>query len=69
MLYLGIDGARFDALQAATTPTLAAGIHSDTCLILGDRYRENDTISGPGWSTILTGVWADKHGVNDNSFK
>lgn len=73
VLYLGIDGTRFDALQAATTPTLdrllAAGIHSDTCLILGDRYRKNDTISGPGWSTILTGVWADKHGVNDNSFK
>jgi predicted AlkP superfamily pyrophosphatase or phosphodiesterase len=73
VLYLGIDGTRFDALQAAATPTLdrllAAGIHSDTCLILGDRYRKNDTISGPGWSTILTGVWADKHGVNDNSFK
>ena len=73
VLYLGIDGTRFDALQAAATPTLdrllAAGIHSDTCLILGDRYRGNDTISGPGWSTILTGVWADKHGVNDNSFK
>jgi len=73
VLYLGIDGTRWDALQAAATPTLdrliAAGIHSDTCLILGDRYRKNDTISGPGWSTILTGVWADKHGVNDNSFK
>lgn len=73
VLFLGIDGTRWDALQAAATPTLdrllASGIHSDTCLILGDRYRNNDTISGPGWSSILTGVWADKHGVNDNSFK
>ena len=27
------------------------------------------TVSGPGWSTVFTGVWADKHGVTDNSFK
>ncbi|HTN73673.1 MAG TPA: alkaline phosphatase family protein [Pirellulaceae bacterium] len=72
-LYLGLDGTRFDALQAAETPHLKAlvkdGIHADNCLILGERYQKNDTISGPGWSTILTGVWADKHGVHDNSFK
>src|SRR5262245_13213030 len=24
--------------------------------------------SAPGWSTLATGVWADKHGVLDNSF-
>ena len=27
------------------------------------------TISGPGWGSILTGVWHQKHGVIDNSFK
>lgn len=27
------------------------------------------TDSGPGWSSIATGVWPDKHGVVDNSFK
>jgi predicted AlkP superfamily pyrophosphatase or phosphodiesterase len=72
VLYIGLDGTRFDAIEKATTPNLDAlmkdGIYSDTCLILGDRYQKNDTISGPGWSTILTGVWADKHGVHDNSF-
>ncbi|MFD1933927.1 MULTISPECIES: alkaline phosphatase family protein [Nonomuraea] len=26
------------------------------------------TDSGPGWSSIATGVWPDKHGVVDNSF-
>ncbi|CAJ1505721.1 alkaline phosphatase family protein [[Mycobacterium] kokjensenii] len=26
------------------------------------------TISGPSWSTILTGVWDDKHGVINNVF-
>lgn len=72
-LFIGIDGTRFDAVRAARTPHLdrlvAEGIHADDCLILGERYRGNDTISGPGWSSILTGVWADKHGVNDNSFR
>jgi predicted AlkP superfamily pyrophosphatase or phosphodiesterase len=72
-LYIGIDGTRFDAIEKANTPHLDAlikeGIHTPTCLILGERYQKNDTISGPGWSSILTGVWADKHGVQDNSFK
>jgi len=26
-------------------------------------------VSGPGWSSLLTGVWPDKHGVTDNSFR
>jgi predicted AlkP superfamily pyrophosphatase or phosphodiesterase len=72
VLYIGIDGTRFDAIEKADTPNLDAlmkdGIHSPTCLILGERYQKNDTISGPGWSSILTGVWADKHGVHDNGF-
>lgn len=25
------------------------------------------TLSGPGWSSMLTGVWEDKHGVTDNT--
>jgi predicted AlkP superfamily pyrophosphatase or phosphodiesterase len=72
VLFIGLDGTRFDAIEKAKTPNLDAlmkeGIYSDTCLILGDRYQKNDTVSGPGWSSILTGVWADKHGVHDNSF-
>src|SRR5262245_50864257 len=72
VLYIGIDGTRFDAIEKAQTPNLDAlvkdGIYSPTCLILGDRYRKNDTVSGPGWSSILTGVWADKHGVHNNTF-
>jgi hypothetical protein len=73
VLFIGIDGCRFDAVQAANTPHLdkliEEGCHADNCLILGDRYQGNDTISGPGWSSILCGVWADKHGVQDNTFK
>jgi predicted AlkP superfamily pyrophosphatase or phosphodiesterase len=73
VLFIGIDGCRFDAIKVADTPNLdrlmADGCYADNCLILGERYQGNDTISGPGWSSILCGVWADKHGVHDNSFK
>ena len=73
MLAIGIDGLRSDALRAAKTPWLdqliANGGFTDTTKILGKRYRNSDTVSGPGWSSFLTGVWADKHGVNDNRFE
>lgn len=73
VLFLGIDGCRFDALEAANTPhldslisagTLAVGTH-----ILAARETPGDTVSGPGWSNLLCGVWPDKHGVVDNSFR
>ena len=73
VLVIGIDGIRRDALLAAKTPNLdrliKEGAFAENTQILGERYSKNDTVSGPGWSSFLTGVWADKHGVNDNSFK
>ena len=73
VLVIGIDGVRPDALQIADTPAIdeliSEGAFTNNTKILGDRYRENETISGPGWSSFLTGVWADKHGVNDNTFR
>lgn len=73
VLFIGIDGCRFDALEKARTPNLdrlrAAGCYSDRTQILGTRYRKSDTVSGPGWSSLLTGVWADKHGVDTNKFE
>ncbi|MEX2671154.1 MAG: alkaline phosphatase family protein [Phycisphaeraceae bacterium] len=71
-VFIGVDGVRPDALIVADTPNIdrliANGTFDPRCLILGERYQKNDTISGPGWSSIFTGVWADKHGVHDNSF-
>ncbi|NUR88496.1 MAG: phosphodiesterase [Nonomuraea sp.] len=32
------------------------------------RTIRSRTDSGPGWSSIATGAWPDKHGVVDNSF-
>ncbi|MDF2709432.1 MAG: hypothetical protein K0R62_5084 [Nonomuraea muscovyensis] len=34
----------------------------------GGRVIAARTDSGPGWSSVATGVWPDKHGVVDNGF-
>lgn len=73
VLLIGIDGCRFDALmysQAKHLKELASsGAYSDQTDVLGDRKTGAATITGPGWSSAVTGVWADKHGVRDNSFR
>ncbi len=72
VLVIGIDGCRPDALAAANTPHLdkliAQGTYCVDTQILAPRETPGDTVSGPGWSNILTGVWPDKHGVTNNSF-
>jgi len=66
VLIIGIDGCRTDALELANTPTIdnliTNGIYSP------DALNNDITISGPGWSAILCGVWSDKHLSVDNSF-
>ena len=73
VLFIGIDGTRTDALEKARTPNIdklaAKGFFNTHTAILSSRPTKNDTVSGPGWSSIFTGVWSDKHGVNDNTFK
>lgn len=73
VLFIGIDGLRTDALRAADTPNfdelIAHGAMADDTDILPERYQKQETISGPGWSNLLTGVWADKHGVHENEFR
>jgi thiamine biosynthesis lipoprotein len=66
-LLIGIDGLRPDALPAARTPNLdrlrSAGCFTDQAT------TSAVTVSGPAWSSLLTGVWPDKHGVHDNTFE
>ena len=66
VLVIGIDGVRVDMLERAATPMLdslaAAGFFSDEA-----RTRVR-TVSGPGWSSMLTGVRTEKHGVDSNDF-
>jgi predicted AlkP superfamily pyrophosphatase or phosphodiesterase len=67
VLILGIDGCRPDALRAARAPHLEALIREGA--YSGEAQTEDATISGPGWSSMLTGVWRGKHGVRDNRFE
>lgn len=73
VLLIGIDGCRWDAVQAAKTPHIDAlvqhGWLAEGTSILAPRETPGDTVSGPGWSNLLCGVWPDKHGVIDNSFR
>lgn len=66
VLLIGIDGCRPDAQQVANTPNLDALRDNGTYSY--DVMNDGITISGPGWGSLLTGVWPDKHGVTDNTF-
>ncbi len=72
-LVIGVDGVRVDALLESSTPNIdgliAEGTISYDAFAGGelDTSNEQVTFSGPGWASILTGVWIDKHGVAGNS--
>ncbi|MER6476094.1 alkaline phosphatase family protein [Streptomyces filamentosus] len=69
VLVVGMDGLRHDRIDAANAPVLKSLMAKGTygrSLLYADPMAA--TSSGPGWSTISTGVWPDKHGVKDNTF-
>jgi hypothetical protein len=67
VLLVGIDGLQYDRIQALNTPNLKS-------LLLKKAYTggirgalsEQVTLSGPGWMSVLTGTWDDRHGVTGN---
>ncbi|MGY0231972.1 alkaline phosphatase family protein [Longispora urticae] len=69
VLHIGIDGLLATRVDAANAPNLkklrAEGTDGRSLLYANPMAA---TSSGPGWSTMLTGVWPDKHLVKDNSF-
>ncbi|MFJ5263623.1 alkaline phosphatase family protein [Streptomyces sp. NPDC088387] len=69
VLVIGMDGLRHDRIDAANAPHLKAMMREGTygtSLLYANPMAA--TSSGPGWSTLSTGVWPDKHGVKDNTF-
>lgn len=68
VLLLAIDGVRPDVLEQAITPNLdaLAARGGFKPMRIGD---EGITISGPMWSTILTGAWPAEHGVTENTLE
>ena len=78
-MFIGIDGCRRDVMRQVVGDGSApnfAKIESSGRAFWNveaggepDGPRRQPTISGPGWSTLLTGVFADKHLVVGNGEK
>lgn len=64
-LLVGLDGVRLDTLREVATPRLDALVASGF-LTTATIPEQNWVMSGAMWATILTGVWADRHGVRYN---
>ncbi|MCP4193765.1 MAG: sulfatase-like hydrolase/transferase [Planctomycetaceae bacterium] len=82
-LVIGVDGLGYGqrGLANVSTPNIDSlidgswhsgysGSYSSQAFAGGEQRgrTEQPTVSGPGWSTILTGVWADKHRIRNNDF-
>lgn len=72
VLIIGIDGCRPDALQKADIPNIRklmeAGSTTWTAHTGGDAEgpTQQPTLSGPGWTSLLTGKYTNVHGVTGN---
>ncbi|MDH3269731.1 MAG: alkaline phosphatase family protein [Gemmatimonadota bacterium] len=66
VLVIGIDGVRPDVLADVSTPNLDRLVEQGT--FTARTRTTTPSVSGPAWSSMLTGVWPDKHGVLSNDF-
>ncbi|GAC1323185.1 MAG: hypothetical protein NVSMB28_16380 [Collimonas sp.] len=70
-LVIGVDGMQYEKLQEAIAAGQAPNIakfhlaKTYTGGIVGSQ-TEQATYSGPGWTTILTGAWVNRHKVTAN---
>lgn len=73
-LLIGVDGMQYEKLQeaiaAGQAPNIAKFHIAKTYIggIVGSP-TEQTTYSGPGWTTILTGAWVNRHKVAANDGK
>ena len=74
-IIIGFDGCRADVLSemldenSAISSMLYDGATIKLAYCGGVNYPEKntqDTSTAPGWCSVLTGVWADKHGITAN---
>lgn len=66
VLFIGIDGLRSDALIQANTPVMDS--LTNVGLYTFNSWHMGRTISGPSWTSMLTGVWDPKHGCQNNNY-
>lgn len=74
-IIIGYDGCRADVLREMADGNSAIDYLTDNGASINLAYcggvnlpekNTQDTSTAPGWCSILTGVWADKHGVTAN---
>ncbi|QCX76815.1 phosphoglyceromutase [Streptomyces sp. YIM 121038] len=69
VLVIGLDGTLLSRIKDADAPRLkslmARGVTAPSSIYANPLAP---TMSGPGWATLLTGVWPDKHKVVGNDF-
>ncbi|MBW6401703.1 Ig-like domain-containing protein [Roseomonas sp. HJA6] len=72
VVFVGIDGIQLEQMLLLGLRGEAEALNS---LDIVEAYTggvqgtetEQPTVSGPGWSTLLTGVWTNQHGVTSNN--
>ncbi len=79
VLVIGYDGCRADALSltggadsGAIAYLLSTGATAELAYCGGVNYpafNTQATSTAPGWASILTGKWADVHGITDNGIE
>ena len=82
-IVIGLDGFGYGAkgFDVTNTPRMDSlidgswaagynGAYSDQAFAGGEKGgpSQQPTVSGPGWTSMVTGVWANKHNVFDNEF-
>jgi hypothetical protein len=70
VLLIGVDGVNLSKiLEYAYNDASGFKMAMDQGITGAATEVNHTTISGPSWSTILTGVWDNKHGVINNLFR
>lgn len=68
VLFIGVDGLTYDAMRRGVADKSLANIGQLTATrawtggVTG-AVTQQPTLPAPGWATLLTGQWADQHGV------
>ena len=72
VLFVGVDGLTYDALRRGMADKTLPNIGQLTATrawtggVTGT-VTQQPTLAAPGWATLLTGQWADVHGVRSNA--
>ncbi|GFG87366.1 MULTISPECIES: alkaline phosphatase family protein [Mycobacteriaceae] len=70
VLLIGLDGVNLSkVLEYAYDDDSGFKTAMDQGITGAASLTNHTTLSGPSWSTVLTGVWDDKHGVFNNLFR